>query len=273
MAFPTGWPPRVASGMRNIRFFLKGTSGGGFDANAYLFADQDAANPYTPLPDVRPGEDVSAPDYNGPHVVPPTPAGTGQHEDDPHPMIWSEAIRVINYGPTDLEISFDGVNVHGIVSGRILPILEVEQIFYERREAGIAVRGGGVVGTGTITTLPVISLIDGETFTLDDGINPPVVFEFDDDGSWTPGNIPVDISAPVVTADDVRDAIIGVINGLGDDVFLQTATNGGAGQVDLTQDVGGSQGNTTQTDTVVNVGFVVTDMTGAGDADFRIEAW
>ena len=267
MPVPTGWPPRTASGMKNIRFFLRGTTGGDFDANAYLFADQASANPYSPLPVVRPGEDVSAPDYNGPHDIGTNPQGTGQEGDDPHPMIWSECILVVNDGTTDLEISFDAINVHGAVAAG------TERLYCDRREAGIAVRGGGAVGTGTITTIAVASLVDGETFTVDDGIHAPVVFEFDDDGSWTPGNIPVDISAPVVTADDVRDAIIAAMNGLGDDVLLMTASNGGAATVDLTQDVGGSQGNTTQTDTVVNVGFVITDMTGADDADFRIEAW
>jgi len=266
MAFPTGWPPRVGSGLRSIRFFLRGTTGGSFDSNAYLFADQASANTYVPLPTIRPGEDVSAPDYNGPHSVGANPAGTGQRGDDPHPMIWAQKILVVNDGSTELEVSFDGANVHGVVDAG------GERIYNDRHEAGIAVRGGGAIATGSITTIPVINLLDGETFTLDDGVHPPVVFEFDVSGNGvTPGNILVDVSTDT-TADDVRDTIIAAINGIGAD-FLMTASNGGAATVSLAQDFGGSHGNTTQTDTVINVGFVVTDMTGGTDSNFRVEAW
>lgn len=267
MPFPTGWPPRVGSGQRNIRFFLIGITSGGFDANAYLFADQAAANTYQPLPVVRPGEDVSKPGYTGPHDIGASPSGTGQNDvGAPHPMIWSERILVVNEGSTPLEISFDGINIHGVIDPTS------ERVYESRREAGIALRGGGVAAAGFITTVIQANIVDGETFTLDDGINPPVVFEFDKAGDGvTPGNTPVNIVA-AVTANDVRDAIISAINGVGA-LLLMTATDGGAATVTLTQDVGGTHGNTTQTETVANVGFVLTDMTGAGDASFRVEAW
>ena len=136
MAFPTGWPPRFPSGTRNIRFYIAATATAAFADRAYLFADQAGANPYTPLPDVRPGGDVSAPDYNGPHNVPATPAGTGQHGDDPHPMIWSEGIQIINKGATPIYFSFDGTNIHGEVPA-------TSEITMRRREAGIAINGSG----------------------------------------------------------------------------------------------------------------------------------
>jgi len=266
MAFPTGWPPRVPSGIRNIRFFQLGATGGGFDANAYLFIDGVGANPHTPLPTVRAGEDVSTPDYSGPHNVDSLPAGTGEQGDDPKAMLWAQNIIVHNDGTTDLEVSFDGTNVHGIV-----PAGE-ERNYYDRREAGIAVRGGGVLATGTIDTVSVANLNDGETFTIDDGINPATVFEFDVVGDGVSGgNVAVDVSA-IITADEVKDEVISVINSLGSS-FLITATNGGSANVVLTNNVGGDQGNTTSSDTVTHVSFVVSNMAGGDNADFRIEAW
>lgn len=136
MPFPTGWPPRFPSGVRSIRFFKAATATAAYSDRAYLFFDEPGANPYSPLPAIRPGEDVSAPDYSGPHTVPPTPAGTGQHGDDPHPMIWSEQIMVINKGATPIRFSFDGTTDHGEVPA-------TSSIVMSRREAGIAIKGAG----------------------------------------------------------------------------------------------------------------------------------
>ncbi len=56
----------------------------------------------------------------------------------PKAMIWAGTIRIINTGGGDLEISFDGVNVHGLVpSGEIFT-------YRNRFEAGVAVRENGV---------------------------------------------------------------------------------------------------------------------------------
>jgi hypothetical protein len=60
------------------------------------------------------------------------------HESVPKEMVWASNIRIVNAGGGDLEISFDGVNVQGLVpSGEIYE-------YNERYEAGIAVRGNGV---------------------------------------------------------------------------------------------------------------------------------
>jgi len=116
--------------------------------------------------------------------------------------------------------------------------------------------------TGSITTVATASLVDGETFTLDDGVT-AVTFEFDKtpDGV-TPGNVAIDISA-LTTADEVRDAIIGAIQGTGG--FGITAADGGAATVSLTHIAGGTIGNTTSADTVANAGFIVTNMAGGLD--------
>jgi hypothetical protein len=268
MAFPTGWPPRVASTVRSIRFYAKGIPTPDFADNALLFADGVGANPFLPVPAVRPGEDVSKPFYSGPHAVPLAPMGTSEREGDPHAMIWSGTIWIMNTGSGVLQFSFDGVNVHGEVP----PSPYHQRIFRNRYEAGIAFRGGGTQATGTITTIAKASLVDGQTFTVDDGVNPPVTFEFDDNGVWNPLNVRINI-VPLVTADDVRDAIIAAINSVGD-TLLMSAIDGGAATVDLTQDIGGSQGNTTQSETVVNPGFIITDMTGGiSNGSFEVEAW
>lgn len=147
MAFPSSWPPRVPSGTRSIRFYLTGTTTVNFSDNAYIFADQTAANTYSPLPYVKPGSRDAV-------TVPLTPVGSGRNANDANPdpaagavapppakMIWARALRISNTGASDLEISFDGVNVHGYIKANT----EVQYI--DRFEAGIAVRGAG--GTGT----------------------------------------------------------------------------------------------------------------------------
>lgn len=137
MAFPVGWPPRVASSYRSIRFFLAGTGTANFSDNAYLFSDQAAANTYVPLPYVAPGQ-------NTPVQLGPPPLGGGMNANDsdptasPQTMIWSNSIRIMNDGATDLEFSFDGTNVHGVVK-------PAEVMLYPyRHEAGISIRGAGV---------------------------------------------------------------------------------------------------------------------------------
>lgn len=130
-----------------------------------------------------------------------------------------------------------------------------------------------IAATGSITTIAKASLVDAETFTLDDGVNTPTVFEFDvpPDGV-TGGNVVVDISGDT-TDDDVRDTIIAAINGVA--ALDITAGNGGAATVTLINDRGGTAGNTISSETVVNVGFILTDMTGGldlplGDSVFDI---
>jgi hypothetical protein len=120
-----------------------------------VFIDQPGANPYTPLPVVRPGDDVSRKGLSASAkvVVPPNPAGTGENylTDDPtlpigqgyltqpsiKAYIWAEEIRIVNTGANDLEFSFDGTNVHGLVPAGTI------REYRDRREAAIAVRGVG----------------------------------------------------------------------------------------------------------------------------------
>ena len=143
MAFPVGWPPRVASGRHSLRYFKAGTATANYSDNAYLFADQVSANPFTPLPVVTTGQPKTI-------VVPPTPQGTGTAAGDvdlrqplgqqavPHPMLWAHTIAIFNDSGADLYFSFDGVNDAGCVKNG-------EQPHYRRydHEAGIAIKGNG----------------------------------------------------------------------------------------------------------------------------------
>lgn len=67
---------------------------------------------------------------------------------------------------------------------------------------------------GTIIAVLGALLNDGETFTLDDGINPPTVFELDKNGSVIPGNIAVVVNNGM-TAATVKTVILLAINSVG----------------------------------------------------------
>ena len=121
--------------------------------------------------------------------------------------------------------------------------------------------GTNVAATGSITTVGGGLLIDGETFTLDDGVNAPTVFEFDLGGGGVGGgNVAVVYTAPD-TADVVKATIIAAVNGVGAGLEI-TAGDGGVGLVTLTNDNIGGHGNQTVTETVADAGFVVAGLSG-----------
>ena len=70
----------------------------------------------------------------------------------------------------------------------------------------------GAFATGSLTFTNAV--VDGDTFTIVDGPAPAfgntVTFEFDDNGSVTPGNVSIDISG-LTTATEFRDAALNVI--------------------------------------------------------------
>lgn len=126
----------------------------------------------------------------------------------------------------------------------------------------------GDPSVGSIVAIAPGDIVEGETFTLDDGVSAPVTFEFDvpPDGVFG-ANIVVDISA-AVTALDVANAMVAAINGaVGLDL---TATNGGSTltTVTITNAENGAFGNvTTWTDSVADVGFVIAQPVGGVDSD------
>lgn len=128
--------------------------------------------------------------------------------------------------------------------------------------AAVAVRGWPAYATGTITNVAGALLVDGETFTINDGVGTTTIFEFDDDGSVAAGNVAVAFTA-ADTADQVRNAIITAINRTPS--LRVSAAIGGAALTDLTHDIRTAQGDQPITETVANAGFVVTGMAGGVD--------
>jgi hypothetical protein len=117
-----------------------------------------------------------------------------------------------------------------------------------------------VKATGSITAVAGSLLVDGQTFTLNDGVNAATIFEFDSNSSVTGGHIAVPFtngdSAATVAA-SIRTAINNVTSA------LQITASAPVGSVvGLTNDNYGTQGNQTITETVVDSGFIVTGMSG-----------
>lgn len=125
-----------------------------------------------------------------------------------------------------------------------------------------------VTANASITTVAGASLVDGETFTLDDGAGQVVTFEFDDNALLTQGNVAVDITgAP--SADVMRDRIVAAIATVsGWPTLLLAGTDGGAATVTLTHLRPGLKGNRAESsDTVADVGFVISVFAGGSDSD------
>lgn len=115
---------------------------------------------------------------------------------------------------------------------------------------------GTVASTGSIICVARASLVDGQTFTLDDGVNPAKVFEFDlISNGGSPGNVIVDLPVTVSSATQVRDAMVTAINGAG--LFIE-ATPFNPGAVILLKNPRGF--NIAITETVANAGFIVSGM-------------
>lgn len=145
MPFPTeGWPPRPASGRRSVRIYLSGTTTANFSDNAFLFSQDPGANTFTPTPHVVPGSSETV--TNGDLTRGGSPSGGSRDPRDaspippPVPMIWCNTMRIMNDGAADIEFSFDGTIVQGLLKAG-------EKLEYrERMEAGISIRAPG--GTG-----------------------------------------------------------------------------------------------------------------------------
>lgn len=87
---------------------------------------------------------------------------------------------------------------------------------------GMANGNASTPPTGTIWCIAGSFLVDGETFTIDDGVNPAKVFEFDKDGIVIPGNVAVPVTN-LMSASDVAVAVSNAINLVGTGLAI-TAT-------------------------------------------------
>lgn len=98
---------------------------------------------------------------------------------------------------------------------------------------------GAVAATGSITALDLgAGVADGNTFTLNDGVNPAVTFEFDVDADGVAGG---NTAVALVTGDlaaDVGDAIRAAVNGVVGGLAITAAGTGAS--VTLTNDAAGA---------------------------------
>lgn len=84
--------------------------------------------------------------------------------------------------------------------------------------------------TGTVTVAAPGSIVDGDTFTIDDGLNGPQVFEFDTNGLTSTSNVAVDITG-AVDANGTGVALADAINA--NPLVRISATHIGGGVIDL----------------------------------------
>ena len=125
-----------------------------------------------------------------------------------------------------------------------------------------------VAAHGAVQFIAKASLVDGETFVLDDGVNDAVTFYFDQTGTYTPPggyddeNVRVDVSGDT-TADNVATTAKTAINAATAlDITAGTVETGGL--LRLENDTQGVAGNQAITETVTNSGFAVYGMAGGG---------
>jgi hypothetical protein len=166
-------------------------------------------------------------------------------------------------------------NWYDTVSGRPIKTLDSDLTDMEDKRVICAVEvlqdvtvPANAYATGSLQAIVKGNLIDGETFAIDDNINPTVTFEFDTDASVveTATLRQVDISADV-TAQDVSDTMVAAINGAPNLNWTADNASGTVTLVTITHDLGGTHGNGTLiAETVADAGFTLTQPTGgAGD--------
>ncbi len=120
--------------------------------------------------------------------------------------------------------------------------------------------------TGSITSALGNNQIDGETFTLEDGFNPPVVFEWDRTSSFTAGRIPV-VYFNNAGQGQMADAVTAAINGISVGLLITADHSMGGPTVTLLHDRMTSLGNRPISDSVSNAQFVTTGMSGGAAGD------
>lgn len=152
-----------------------------------------------------------------------------------------------------------------VVDSEDFPLVGVVSIDLAGTNERVGYYRDDVSATGDITHTGA-TILDAETFVLDDGTNPAVTFEFDDDDSVVQSFTlrKVDITG-LTTDNEFRDAIIAAINNAPLLTITATAGTSAAGVVNLVNTVGGVDGNVAITETVVDGSFVVTGMTGGVD--------
>ena len=135
---------------------------------------------------------------------------------------------------------------------------------FDSAKARALIAAHGLPATGSITTPIGFEYTDGETFTLDDGVNAAKVFELDDDASVGGGNVAVDITGDGLgDAEVMRDRIVAAINGASSLDINAYAHPTETDVVLLQNNVAGAHGIVAIVDTVATSEF---ETTGMGDS-------
>lgn len=144
------------------------------------------------------------------------------------------------------------------------PYGEGEMVFYSPSPLDSLIKA-----TGYVDATGVAAWVDGtDIFTIDDGINPAVVFEFDTHATGslsTAGRVRIDVngapSLPVVAA-----RIAAAINAIGTKLYISAEVDDViTARVNLTHYAGGSIGNVSITEAVNDANFTVNGMSGGTD--------
>lgn len=154
------------------------------------------------------------------------------------------------------------------------------KIFEQGGNYGSLINGGlgaQVFATGLIEVLATV--VDGDTFTIDDGFNGSRTFEFDNNSVMAFGHTPVDILG-AVTASDIAMALVAAIN-LNDQVRVDASINGpGASGIEilLTHQIGCRLGNESGPGSQANpmafnsagAGVVIDQMSGGAGSKYIV---
>lgn len=228
-----------------------------------LFLMTDVPSPPRPTPydgDARPlwtESDTS----NDPYIPPaPTPDSAVSH-------YMYEGRRGCKYHGSSPNTSGPGLKYVSSSWVGEPPYGEGELIFYAQAQIE-----GETLATGFVEVTGVAGWVDGtDTFTISDGLNPPVIFEFDTDGVITEGVPGTNYRTRVyvgdtptlqVVAQRIRDAI----NALDDRLYITAELDDVVNtRVNLTNYAGGTIGNVAITETVADASFAKSGMAGATD--------
>jgi cysteine-rich repeat protein len=117
---------------------------------------------------------------------------------------------------------------------------------------------------GSIIAVQASNTLDGETFTLADGVHAPVVFEFNDN-VVAAGHVQIFRAASVSSQMAIKMAF--AINSVGTTLQINAVVGTNKSQVLLTDINAGASGNIGITETVANGSFMITGMTGGTGRD------
>ena len=118
--------------------------------------------------------------------------------------------------------------------------------------------------SGTLTFPAGSAISDGDTFTLNDGVNGATIFEWDSGGGVVGGHVSVAYTGGE-SATQIRDLARTAINAVGGGLLI-TASNLSTASLTLVNDVGGAAGNQAVAHTGMT-GFSSTGMSGGTSTD------